>query len=73
MGDLSLNHQKKREQNYSVGKIWQNIVSAFVHKNCETAVLSYFNVMPVYCLMHGTERNSTKSSKTIRQPSHSKN
>ena len=44
-----------------------------VHKNCETAVLSHFNVMPIYRLMHGTERISTKSSKTIRQPSHSKN
>ena len=49
------------------------VTPTIVHKNCETAILSHFNIMPIYRLMHGTERNSTKSSKTIRQRSHSKN
>ena len=36
------------------------------HRNCETALLSLFNAMPILHLMHGAEKNLMKYSKTIR-------
>ena len=41
------------------------------HKNCETALLSLFNAMPILRLMHGAEKHSVKSSKNIKKPLHS--
>ena len=57
---------------FILGHFCVTLIATITHKNCETALLSLFNAIPISRLMHGAEKSSMKSFKNIMQPLHSK-